>query len=155
MGRRRRAREDTLRILFRLEFNDQDVEEVVARYWKERKAEKEVREYSNWLTRGIVSRKKKMDSIIQSASEHWRLSRMTLIDRNVLRMALFELLFEENIAPAIIINEAIEIAKKYSGEEAAPFINGILDAVRKNLEQVRKSLKEENDNGRKKERTKK
>ena len=67
---------------------------------------------------------------------------MALVDRNILRMAVFELLYEENIAPAIVINEAIEIAKKYSGDEAATFVNGILDAVRKDLKDIKKSLEE-------------
>lgn len=145
MGRRRKAREDTLRILFRQEFDDQDIEETLARYWAGRKADDQVREYSTWLTKGIISRLEVIDRIIQSVSEHWRISRMALIDRNILRMAVFELLLEKNIAPAVIINEAIEIAKKYSGDEAATFVNGILDAVRKNIERFRKSLKEKND----------
>jgi N utilization substance protein B len=67
---------------------------------------------------------------------------MALVDRNILRMAVFELLHEKNIAPAIIINEAIEIAKKYSGDEAATFVNGILDAIRKNLKDIKNSSKE-------------
>ncbi len=70
---------------------------------------------------------------------------MVLIDRNIIRIAAFELLYEENIAPAIIINEAIEIAKMYSGDEAATFVNGILDAIRKNLKKIKKSLKDKND----------
>ncbi len=70
---------------------------------------------------------------------------MALIDRNILRMAVFELLYEENIEPAIVINEAIEIAKTYSGDEAATFVNGVLDAIRKRLKNKKESLKEEND----------
>jgi len=79
---------------------------------------------------------------------------MTLIDRNILRMAVFELLYEESIDPAVVINEAIEIAKKYSGEKASTFINGILDAVRKNLDEIKKSFKEKEDE-QKRKRTKK
>ncbi len=94
------------------------------------------------LVNGIISNQEKIDNIIQKVSEHWRISRMALVDRNILRMAVFELLYEENIAPAIIINEAIEIAKKYSGDEAATFVNGVLDAIRKSLKDIKKSLKE-------------
>lgn len=142
MGRRRKAREDTLRILFRLEFENKQIEKTLDQYWKSKKASEEIKEYSTWLVNGVISDQAKIDNIIQRVSEHWRISRMALVDRNILRMAVFELLYEENIAPAIVINEAIEIAKKYSGEEAATFVNGILDAVRKDLKDIKKSLEE-------------
>ncbi len=142
MGRRRKAREDTLRILFRLEFENKQIEKTLDQYWKSKKASEEIKEYSTWLVNGVISDQAKIDNIIQQVSEHWRISRMALVDRNILRMAVFELLCEENIAPAIVINEAIEIAKKYSGEEAATFVNGILDAVRKDLKDIKKSLEE-------------
>lgn len=142
MGRRRKAREETLRILFRLEFENKQIEMTLNQYWESKKTTEEIKEYSTWLVNGIVSDQAKIDNIIQQFSEHWRISRMAIVDRNILRMAVFELLNEKNIAPAIIINEAIEIAKKYSGDEAATFVNGILDAVRKNLKDIMKSLKE-------------
>jgi N utilization substance protein B len=145
MGRRRKAREETLRILYRLEFDNRPLEETIDQYWENKRANKATREYSTWLVSGIISHQKTIDTFIQEASEHWRISRMALIDRNIIRIAVFELLYEENIAPAIIINEAIEIAKMYSGNEAATFVNGILDAVRKNLNKIKKSLKDEND----------
>ncbi len=143
MGKRRKARESTLQILFQLEFNDPQPEKVLNLFWESRRASKEIKDYSSWLVKGIISHKKKIDNIIQSVSEHWRISRMAVVDRNVLRIAVFELLFEENIASAIIINEAIEIAKKYSSMEAATFVNGILDAIRKEIDTLRTSLKEE------------
>lgn len=142
MGRRRKAREDTLRILFRLEFENKQIDKTLNQYWKSKKASEEIKEYSTWLVNGVISDQAKIDNIIQQVSEHWRISRMALVDRNILRMAVFELLYEENIAPAIVINEAIEIAKKYSGDEAATFVNGILDAVRKDLKDIKKLLEE-------------
>ena len=145
MGQRRKAREETLRILYRLEFDNRPLEETLNQYWENKKTNQATREYSNWLVNGIISHHKKIDTIIQNASEHWRLSRMALIDRNILRMAVFELLYEENIEPAVVINEAIEIAKVYSSDEAATFVNGVLDAIRKNFGNQIKSLKEEND----------
>jgi len=143
MGKRRKARESTLQILFQLEFNDPQPEKVLNLFWESRRTSKEIKDYSSWLVKGIISHKKKIDNIIQSVSEHWRISRMAVVDRNVLRIAVFELLFEENIASAVIINEAIEIAKKYSSMEAATFVNGILDAIRKERDTLRTSLKEE------------
>mgnify|MGYP006267145369 FL=1 len=145
MGQRMKAREHTLRVLFQLEFESSDPEETLAQYWETRKAPQEIKEYSSWLVKGISSHQKKIDSIIQSVSEHWRISRMALIDRNILRLAVFELLYEEDIAAAIVINEAIEIARKYSGDDAATFVNGILDAIRKKLERGKKSSKERED----------
>ena len=145
MGKRRKARESTLQILFQLEFDDPQLEKVIEQYWQYRKASEEIRQYTDCLVKGIISHKKDIDKIIQSVSEHWRISRMAVVDRNILRMAVFELLFEQNIAPAIVINEAIEIAKKYSNEEAATFVNGLLDAVRKKIESVKKAGKEGTD----------
>jgi len=142
MGRRRKAREETLRILFRLEFENKQIEKTLDQYWESKKTSEEIKEYSTWLVNGIISDQAKIDNIIQKVSEHWRISRMALVDRNILRMGVFELLYEENIAPAIIINEAIEIAKKYSGDVAATFVNGILDSIRKDLKDIKKSLKE-------------
>jgi N utilization substance protein B len=142
MGQRRKAREEALRILFRLEFENSQAEKTLNQYWENKKASEEIKEYSNWLVNGIISNQSKIDNIIQQVSEHWRISRMALVDRNILRMAVFELLYEENVAPAIVINEAIEIAKKYSGDEAGTFVNGVLDAIRKSLKDIKKSLKE-------------
>lgn len=143
MGHRRKAREETLRILFQIEFEDAEFDTIVAQYWENRKIHEEIKEYSTWLVSGIISHKGEIDDTIQSVSEHWRVSRMALVDRNILRMAVFEILYEENIDTAVVINEAIEIARKYSGNEAAAFVNGILDGARKKLEKAKKPLKEE------------
>lgn len=143
MGHRRKAREETLRILFQIEFEDAEFDTIVAQYWENRKIHEEIKEYSTWLVSGIISHKGEIDDTIQSVSEHWRISRMALVDRNILRMAVFEILYEENIDAAVVINEAIEIARKYSGNEAATFVNGILDGARKKLEKGKKPLKEE------------
>lgn len=142
MGKRRIARESTLQILFQLDFSDSQPEKIIEEYWGYRKASEEVRQYSDWLLKGVMSHREEIDRVIQSVSKHWRISRMAVVDRNILRMAVFELLFEQNVAPAIVINEAIEIAKKYSNEEAATFVNGVLDAVRKKLESEGKTGKE-------------
>ena len=146
MGKRRKSREGTLQILFQLEFDDSIPDDIVNQFWEGKKASREIKDYSRYLIRGITSHQDSIDRIIQSASEHWRLSRMAVVDRNILRMAVFELFYEEGIAPAIVINEAIEIAKKFSSEQAAQFINGILDALRKQSDATREKLKDsEND----------
>ena len=133
MGKRRKARECALQILFELEFNSADPKNLIRLYWAHQKTGPDVREYANWIVSQILSHKEDIDSSIQAASKNWRLPRMAVVDRNVLRIAVCELLFEPSLTPAIVINEAIEIAKRYSGNEAATFVNGILDAVRRNL----------------------
>ncbi len=133
MGKRRKARESALQLLFQLEFNSADPEDLIRGYWEHQKAADDVKEYALWLVRGIREGQEEVDGAIQAASEHWRIARMAVVDRNILRIAVFEMLRAKTLVPAIVINEAIEIAKRYSGEEASVFINGILDAVRKTL----------------------
>jgi N utilization substance protein B len=142
MGKRRKARESTLQILFQLEFDDSVPEKVIDSFWRNRKTSKEIAEYTQFLVTGIISHRERIDHLIQSVSSNWRLDRMAIVDRNVLRIAVFELLYEESIAPAIVINEAIEVAKKYSSDEAGTFVNGILDAARKKIEGMNKSSKD-------------
>jgi len=134
MGHRRRARESALQILYQLEFDPAEANAAFASFWKKRKGTAEAKEYSRWLVEGVLARREEIDAAIQSISEHWRIPRMAIVDRNILRLAAFELLHAEHIAPAIVINEAIEIAKKFSGPEAATFVNGILDALRKKIQ---------------------
>ncbi len=143
MGKRRKSREYTLQVLFQIEFNNSKPEKIQEQYWKNKKVPEEIKEYSVWLLNGVISYRKKIDDIIQSVSENWRVSRMAVVDRNILRIAVLELFFGENLAPAIVINEAIEIAKKFSSEKSAAFINGILDALRKESDKIKVSLKEE------------
>ena len=145
MGKRRKARESTLQILFQLEFDDSDVDKVFRSYWKDKKATKDIREYCRWLIKGVIAHRESIDKNIQSVSKRWRLSRMPVVDRNILRMAVFELLYEEDVEPAIVINEAIEIAKKYSGEQAAMFINGVLDTLRKKTKGTNEMIGDEED----------
>lgn len=134
MGKRRKARECALQILFQLEFTGDELPLVLKDYWSRQAVPAETREYCEWLVRGICEHQAEVDRTIQQASKNWRLERMATVDRNILRLAVFEMLFEKNLAPSIIMDEAIEIAKKYSGQEAANFVNGILDGVHHQLQ---------------------
>lgn len=135
MGQRRRAREYALQILFQMEFESGGVDDVLRMFWERKDPPPPaVREYSEWIVRSVLDKKKEVDATLQDASDNWRLSRMAVVDRNILRIAACELLNMPDLVPAIVINEAIEIARKYSGEKAAVFVNGVLDAVRKRLE---------------------
>jgi len=133
MGQRRKARECALQILFQLEFNAGDPTALIKGYWEHQKVSREIREHGTWIVERILDNGEAIDGAIQSASKNWRLSRMAVVDRNILRIAVCELLYEKTLVPAIVMNEAIEIAKRYSGEESAVFVNGILDAVGKVL----------------------
>jgi N utilization substance protein B len=133
MGNRRKARECALQILFQLEFNPADPQALARTYWESQKAPAGVRDYGSRLVDRILARHEKIDGAIQTVSKNWRLARMGAVDRNILRIAVCELLYEPSLVPAIVIDEAIEIAKRYSGQESATFVNGVLDAVRKRL----------------------
>lgn len=144
MGKRRKIREAALQVLFQLEFDESPAEVGLRSYWADKKAGAEEKEGVARLVEGVVSHREVIDDAIQAVSEHWRMSRMVLVDRNILRIAAFEMMFAgEGLAPAIVINEAIEIAKKYSGERSAVFINGVLDALKQKLEIERDSDEEE------------
>jgi N utilization substance protein B len=144
MGKRRKARESALQILYQLEFNGAGGGRAVDLFWRKKRAPEETKVYSRWLVEGILSQQKEVDEAIQSISQHWRVQRMAVVDRNILRLAAFELLNAPHIAPAVVINEAIEIAKKFSGPEAATFVNGILDALRKKIQAGGKTVREVN-----------
>jgi N utilization substance protein B len=93
----------------------------------------ETQAFANELMRGTIERVKESDALIAAHAHNWRVERMAVIDRLVLRLAIYELLTEPATPAKVIINEAIELARTFSGEEPVPFINGILDAVRKTL----------------------
>ncbi len=143
MGKRRTARERALQVLFELEFNDAGPAEVLEAQWQTTPATDEVRAYAEWLVRTVVERRAELDARIQATSRNWRIARMTAVDRNVLRLAVLEMLEEKPaLAPAIVINEAIEIARRFSGEESAVFVNGVLDAIRKNIDPRKETPKD-------------
>jgi N utilization substance protein B len=133
MGQRRKARECALQILFQLEFNSGDPTDLVRVYWDHQKTSRPIREYGTWIVETIRGHGPEIDGAIQAASKNWRLARMAVVDRNILRIAVCELLYEPALVPAIVMDEAIEIAKRYSGEESAVFVNGVLDAVDRRL----------------------
>ena len=143
MGTRRNARERALQILFQLEFDDTPPDLIFPRYWQDKDVTEDERLHCERLVEGIALNRTRIDDIIQSVSQNWRVSRMVLVDRNILRIATYELFWGEKLAPGIVINEAIEIAKKFSGEQSASFVNGILDAVRRRSDEILKALKEE------------
>lgn len=142
MGIRRNARESALQILFQIEFDDRDLGLILNQYWQDKTRDPELVRHCNSLVEGIVQHQTQIDEFIQSVSENWRVARMVLVDRNIIRIAAYELLWGEKLDVGIVINEAIEIAKKFSGDLSAKFINGILDALQRKSKEIMKELKE-------------
>lgn len=130
---RREARELALQVLFQTEFNTPvSTQEILGLF--EEHVSKDIVSYAEVLVNGILKTKEKLDSVIQTVSQHWKVSRMSLVDRNILRIAVYEMKFAENLVkPNIAINEAIDIAKKYGTTESGAFVNGVLDQVSKGL----------------------
>jgi N utilization substance protein B len=132
--RRRRAREYALQILFQIDFKSQEVSRNdFEGFWLDKKESEDVRKFTEELVRGTIERLDEIDSRLAKVAENWVLKRMAAVDRNILRFAAFEILYRKDIPPAVTINEAVEIAKKFSSSEAAPFINGILDKLAKEM----------------------
>lgn len=136
MGRRRKARELAVQILYQCDIAKTDPEESMALFWEHFPVESEVREFCRQLVLGTLDRLAVIDELLGEASEHWSLGRMGVVDRNILRLATYELLDRSDIPPRVSINEAIEIAKKYSTPDAAVFINGVLDRVKRMVHPV-------------------
>jgi N utilization substance protein B len=134
---RRRAREAALQMLYQSEVGRGGAYEAIATYWPAHDAGHEVpealREFANGLVRGTLERVAEIDAILTAHAQNWRVERMAVIDRLILRLAVYEFLAEANTPPRVVINEALELARSYSGEEAVAFVNGVLDAVRKEL----------------------
>ena len=133
MGLRRVARECALQMLYEYDIGKQPPEEIMETFWDMNEHPKKVREFANQLFEGTVGRLKEIDRMIQQHTKNWRLNRMAAVDRNILRLAAFELLSGYKTPGTVVINEALEIAKKYSTHESAQFVNGILDSVKNDL----------------------
>ncbi|OFV81192.1 MAG: transcription antitermination factor NusB [Acidobacteria bacterium RBG_13_68_16] len=127
MGVRRRGRELALQMLYQREIAGTDVEDILSSFEELQQAPPATREFAISLVRGVISRLSELDSHLVDQADHWRLERMAAVDRNILRLALFELMFEGGTPPAVVIDEAVEIAKRFGSERSSQFVNGILD----------------------------
>jgi len=128
--KRRRAREYALQFLFQSDFRDGNHKKNnLKQFLSEKEKDPEVKKFAKEIIEGTLSMLDEIDSLIKKAAENWVLDRMAAVDRNILRCAVYELIQRKDIPPAVTINEAIEIAKKYSTLESASFINGILDKI--------------------------
>ncbi len=133
MASRRKGREFALQMLFQWEIGDHRPDHVLSTFFAGRETDPEVMRFARSLFEGTLEEVAKIDPMIREQSENWRVERMAAVDRNLLRLAIFELLHHPETPPAVVINEALDIARKYSGENSVEFVNGVLDAVRKKL----------------------
>ncbi|HUO84073.1 MAG TPA: transcription antitermination factor NusB [Thermoanaerobaculia bacterium] len=138
MGSRRRSRELALQMLFQLDLSGNAADEIPRSFEDLQKAPEAVRAFAVRIFRGTADRLAEIDSMISRQADNWRLSRMAIVDRNIIRMSIYEFLWEEGTPKLVIIDEAIEIAKKFGNEKSPQFVNGILDGILKryNLEQT-------------------
>jgi N utilization substance protein B len=134
MGRRRKAREVALQFLYQLDqHGETDPSAHEAEFWARHPVDAETRAFAASLVHGVTGRHAEVDKLIAQYTEHWDIERMGVVDRNILRLAVWELLDHPSVPPKVAINEAIEIAKKFGTRESGRFINGILDRVHKEL----------------------
>ena len=128
--KRRRSREYALQILFQLELTGNKLsDQVFDEFWEDNKEEDDVKKFTHDIVSSTLENLDTIDLAIQKAAEHWVIERMAAIDRNILRAATYEILYRADIPASVAINEALEVAKKYSTIDSAPFINGILDKI--------------------------
>ena len=137
MGSRRKARECALQMLFAADVAEMPAGDVVRSYWAElgeSDLDETARDFATRLALQTLSNLELLDERIRSRAEHWRISRMAVVDRNILRLAVYEFLYEPT-PRTVAINEALEIARRFSTYEATQFINGILDAIKRDLDE--------------------
>ena len=135
MGKRRSSRELALKFLYQFELNEGNLDEQITLFFERNPSQKDVESFMKDLVVSLIDKMKEVDETIQKYSDHWVLNRMAVIDRNILRIGTFELLFSLSTPPKVVINEAIDIARKYGNEDSPQFINGILDRVYKEIGQ--------------------
>ena len=133
MGPRRKAREYALQMLFQWDITHDSVDQILSTFFNGQDESEAVADFARTLVIRTVENVEKIDILIQRHAEHWRLDRMATVDRNLLRLATQEL-FDNETPKTVVINEAIEIARRFSSQESPQFINGILDSIKKELE---------------------
>ncbi len=131
MRKRTKARECALQILYQLDITADGAESALSDFWANNTNPQDIVEFATKLVHGALANKADIDQQLSKYAQNWSLSRMAVVDRNILRMAVYELLYCPQIPPKVCINEAIELAKKYGDLESGKFVNGILDRINK------------------------
>lgn len=140
MGTRRKSREAALQFLFQEDFqqdegglHEENLSDKFESFCTLYQVEKKARSYAAKLLSGVVTRREEVDGLITASATNWRLTRIAATDRNILRLAVYEMIGQDDVPDQVVINEAVEVSKRFAGDDSPSFINGVLDAVRKNL----------------------
>lgn len=139
MSGRRDARQWAVQLLFQQDFNPSDLDASFRTFWEENPPAESARAFAEELVRGVLEHRVQIDSLIQSCTQNWDIARMGAVERNVMRMAVYEMCYRDDIPPAVSIDEALEITKGMSEQSAGRFVNGILDQVRIRLQRPSRS----------------
>ena len=131
MRKRTRAREYALQLLYQADVTRSASGEALEEFWLHHDVPLEVREFAGALVAGTLAHREEIDQIIARHANNWQIGRMAVVDRNILRMGAFELLYAEDVPPKVSLNEAVELAKRFGDEESSKFVNGILDTIHK------------------------
>lgn len=129
MGARHSGREAALQMLFQIEASGVDAEKAIALFWRNFEADPEGRPYADEAVLGIFEKLTEVDANITAASSNWRIERMTRVDRNLLRLGTWELMFRPDVPRAVVLDEAVELAKSYGTDESSAFVNGVLNQI--------------------------
>ena len=135
MGIRRRSREMAIKVLYQADMAQGNIAEALGVFCEHFEAPEDIRAFATELVTGVNKHQAEIDGLIKQFSEHWRLERMPTVDRNILRLGVFELLQREDIPAKGSINEAVDLGKKFGSEDSGAFINGILDRIRLHMEE--------------------
>ena len=138
MGERRLSREISLKTLFQIDLVNTDIEETLKYTFENNKYSNEVKEFTLTLVKGVMNNLSEVDKAISNYTNNWSLERITNIDRNILRVAIYEILYLKNIPKSVSINEAVELAKKYGTKSSFSFVNGVLGKIDKKDKTLKK-----------------
>ena len=131
MRNRTKSREYALQMLYQADIRRTGQAQILEEFWQEQETPEEVKAFATQLFEGTLARLPEIDPLIARHADNWDMKRMAVIDRNILRLGVFELMHVEGVPPKVCINEAVELAKRFGDEESGKFINGILDAIHK------------------------
>lgn len=143
MSIRHEAREYALQFMFQTDFNDEPFEQAWSDFWARKKAGKKVKAFALELVEGVRENQFQLDDCLQACSENWNVKRMAAVDRNVMRIAVYEMLYRTDIPPVVSLNEAVQLSKDYGTPDSGKFVNGILDKILKSLNRPARTAVEE------------
>lgn len=135
MAARHRAREYALQMLYQSEVGGASMPDVAAHFFDNAEVPEDIRDFATRLAAGADRERTAIDALLETSIDHWRLERLGAVDRNVLRLAVYEFLHEPETPRIVIIDEAIEVAKRFGGDESGQFVNGVLDGLRRRLDE--------------------